>query len=383
MPVHTRDSWILNAGSVSTTISPDRESSYSFDLEGRPLSWLVRDDLFRRTFASDVHARSGRGAGRCRWQLERDEAAAALTAVLARAAEAPWGGLGEVMTARRDAILRWTTDSLLAEEERFRQAYHPVAILPPDQYRALVLQATVGCTWNRCTFCSFYQDRPFRGRNEETFRAHVAAVERLLGRAAVLRDRIFLADGDALTLPNDRLLSFMETARRVFPERAFAGFVEAHDLRRKPVADWIELRKEGLERVCLGLESGHDELLRFLNKPAGATAAADLIADLKSAGLGVAVVVLCGAGGDRFAAAHVSDTVTLLGRLPLGEGDIIYLSPFVEHPDSDYARRARAEHLEPLDGTGCEEQLNTLRTLLRTSMSGVKTARYDIREFLY
>jgi radical SAM superfamily enzyme YgiQ (UPF0313 family) len=287
------------------------------------------------------------------------------------------------MIARRDAILRWTPETLLAEEARFREAYHPVAILPPDQYRALVLQATIGCTWNRCTFCSFYQDHPFRGRTEDEFGAHVAAVARLFGRAVVLRDRIFLADGDALTLTNRKLLSFMDTARRAFPDRPFAGFVEAHDGRRKPVGDWVELREQGLENVCLGLESGHEELLRFLNKPATAATAADLIVDLKAAGLGVAVVVLCGAGGDRFAAAHVSDTVALLARMPLGEGDIVYLSPFVEHPDSDYARRARAEGLAALDTAAHEAQLKTLREQIRRSLPRVKTARYDIREFLY
>jgi radical SAM superfamily enzyme YgiQ (UPF0313 family) len=287
------------------------------------------------------------------------------------------------MIARRDAILRWTPETLLAEEERFRAAYRPVAILPPDQYRALVLQATIGCTWNRCTFCSFYQDRPFRGRTETAFREHVAAVARLFGRAVVLRDRIFLADGDALTLPNRRLLAFLESARRAFPDRPFAGFVEAHDERRKPAGDWIELREQGLENVCLGLESGHEELLRFMNKPATAACAADLIVDLKSAGLRVSVVVLCGAGGERFAAAHLSDTVALLARMPLGEGDIVHLSPFVEHPESDYACRARAERLTPLDAADSEAQLKSLRDLIRRCLPGVKTARYDIREFFY
>ena len=104
---------------------------------------------------------------------------------------------------------------------------------------------------------------------------------------------------------------------------------------------------------------------------------------LKEASLRVALVVLCGAGGDRFAEAHERDTLDLLGRLPLEDGDLVYLSPFVEWDGSAYAARARAEGVQPLDDAAVEAQLERLRAGVRERHPQVKAARYDIREFLY
>lgn len=383
MTTFTSGDWILNAGPFSTTLSPDRESSYSFDLEGRPLSWLIRETLFRRTLASEVHGRSGQGAGRQRWRLSGEETRAALAAVAACAAAAPRPEAGSELEARLETIRRWNVDNLLEEAARFRAAYEPIGILPPDQYRALVLQATIGCTWNRCAFCSFYQDRPFRARGPQAFREHASRVAALLGRAAVLRDRIFLADGDALTLSNERLRPIFAAAREVFPDRPLAGFVEAHAGGRKPAGDWEELRELGLQRICLGLESGHEPLLRLLNKPASAAEAGQVVGDLKAAGLSVAVVLLCGAGGERYAGPHVDDSLDLLRRLPLGAGDIVYLSPFVLHGGSEYARRLQEQGIRPMGPEAVEAQLAALRSGARAALPGVKAVRYDIREFLY
>ena len=224
----------------------------------------------------------------------------------------------------------------------------PVSILPPDQYLAIVVQATHGCTWNRCTFCNFYQDRPFEIRSTAAFADHLRRVADLLGRAASMRRSLFLADGNALALSVDRLRPIVDAARAAFPDRPWSGFVDVFTGERKTADDWRELRAHGLDRVYVGLETGHGPLLEFLNKPGTPEDARSFLTTLKEAGVRVSVILMAGAGGERYAAGHVRDTLAVVGGLPLGPGDLVYLSPFVEHTDSEYASRAREDGVRPL-----------------------------------
>ncbi|MHC4224340.1 MAG: hypothetical protein ACYSUN_10150, partial [Planctomycetota bacterium] len=88
----------------------------------------------------------------------------------------------------------------------FRSAYAgPIPILPPDVYRALVLQATVGCAYNACLFCHFYRDRPFPIRRIDHFDTHVRRVRGAFGEGLSMRRGVFLGDADALMADTDRL----------------------------------------------------------------------------------------------------------------------------------------------------------------------------------
>lgn len=369
----------------SLTLSPDPEHSvtWSFDLEGRPISWFEDDCLDKRSLASDVHGREQFHGARRRWRVPREEAARRFARMLERVSAAPREGFGDEVCERLAAVARWTPEALLAERSRFDAAYRPISILPPDQYLAVVLQATFGCSWNRCTFCDFYQGRPLEVRDEADFRAHAEAVARLLGRAENLRKRIFLADGNALILSIERLRPIFDVARRFFPGRPISGFVDVFSGEKKPAEGWEELRRLGLARAHVGIETGHDPLLAWMRKPGHAEQAVELVGTLEAAGLEVAVILLCGAGGRRFAAAHQADTVALLERLPLGAGDIVYLSPFVEKAASEYARIARAEGVEPLTAQEIDAQMSALREVVRRRHPAVRAALYDIREFVY
>ena len=377
--------WTFAWREESTTLSPDPDHAtvWSFDLEGRPISWFERERLYKRSLASEVHGREQLRGPRRRFRVSPEDAAAMFERILHCVAAAPSASLDPALRARIDDILRWTPATLLNGKQRFDAAYRPVSILPPDQYLAVVLQATFGCSWNRCTYCDFYQDNPFRARGLPEFAVHARAVKALLGRGEALRKRIFLADGNALVLSGERLHPLFEVARREFPGRAISGFVDVLNGEHKTRDEWAALRDLGLERVHVGIETGHDPLLEFMNKPGSAAEALDLVATLKAAGLGVAVIVMCAVGGERYAAAHGSDTARLLSVMPLTAGDIVYLSPFVEHPASEYARKAREEGVRPLDDSATERQYARFRDAVREAHPGVRASRYDIREFVY
>lgn len=120
----------------------------------------------------------------------------------------------------------------------------------------MVLQATTGCTWNRCAFCSFYQDRPFQKRTPEAFREHIQAVLALLGRGRLLRRGVFLADGNALAL-SEPLLPLLELVRAHFPGEPVMGFLDLFTGLKKAPSWWERLGGMGLRRVYIGLETGH------------------------------------------------------------------------------------------------------------------------------
>jgi radical SAM superfamily enzyme YgiQ (UPF0313 family) len=288
-----------------------------------------------------------------------------------------------VLQARLKRILRWTPERLLAEQERFSDAYQPISILPPDQYQAVVLQATYGCSWNRCTFCNFYQGRPFSIRSVEAFAEHVGAVKALLGRGEKLRQSIFLADGNALILSNKKLEPLIHCAKEAFPHRKLYGFVDVFAGERKSSQDWAELADWGLKRVYVGLETGHDALLRWMNKPGGGEDALAFIHTLKGAGVAVSTILMVGVGGTLFAGAHVEKSLDLIEQLPLDGEDIVYLSPFVEHPESIYARKARETETEPLSSSVLQEQFEALRIGVRAAHPEVRCTRYLLKEFIY
>ena len=185
----------------------DEAPSYSFDLAGRLIGAFVARVNYRRGLDNRVL---------CKWRRGRRRTAAAL-AVRAGGNHFLAGayGLAEQVaeaTGRSPAgrAARLDAARLTADAARFAEVYRPVSILPPDQYLALVLQATEGCSYNRCTFCNFYRDRPFRVKTPEELPAHIAAVRAFFGPALGLRKTLFLADANALVAPMSRLRAWLD-----------------------------------------------------------------------------------------------------------------------------------------------------------------------------
>ncbi len=276
-----------------------------------------------------------------------------------------------------------------AETERFRSIYRDVAILPPDQYNSLVVQATEGCAYRGCLFCDLYRDRPFRAKTPDEFAAHLDEVIAFHGDGLRARRSIFLGEANALTLPHQTLLEMFNHLhqRFRFPSKQWNGekfhfdgissFVDAFT--RPP--NFAALAELGLRRVYIGMETGDDELQRWLRKPADADSILSLVTAAKSAGLNAGVILLLGAGGARFAESHVRESLRLLNSLPLGQGDYIYLSPLVVEPGSAYANSG----VPLLSPEQVLAQEKAIRDGLRFGSTTGKpyVARYEIENFVY
>ena len=368
----------LNPG--STFFSLDLERAASFDRAGRLEHLFDRGRTFKRSLASSIYRRS-KADGR-RWVAVEEGAARAVIATAYELAGAARVEAEPELAKRLDEeILPWEIDDLLGEAERFSRVYQPISILPPDCYRNVVLQATQGCTWNECTFCNFYMDRPFTVSSPAQFAEHVVAVKAFMGAGLSARSGVFLADGNALAVGLRRLRPLVEIACEAFPGEDLFGFIDLYSGERRGDEHWSELTSRGLRRVYLGLETGLDDLLAWVNKPGGGVEQVEFVRQLKDSGLAVGLILMVGLGGAHFRDRHAEASWRAIERMELSTGDIVYLSPFVEHPGSEYQRRRRAAGFQPMSATLVEEEMKRWFAALRRP--GLKVSRYEIREFIY
>jgi hypothetical protein len=380
-------------GAITVRIRPqainllvgDEAPSYSFDLAGRLIGAFAGGVNYRRGLDNRVLSkwRGPDGMRQRRW-LSPEEAQPFLTEAYELARRAAL-----MINDPRLAVLRgWDWAALQADASRFAEVYRPVSILPPDQYLALVVQATEGCSYNQCTFCDFYRDRPFRVKRADELRTHIAAVREFFGPALGLRRSLFLADANALVVPMPKLRAWLDVIAEARILSAAAGiysFMDAFDVHRKTPDEWAELAARGLRRVYIGMETGDDGLLRWLRKPGTVADVRDAVSLLKGAGITVSVIIMTGVGGERYAEAHVCGTIAALNAMPLGAGDLVYFSPFVAQPGSEYGSLAATEHVRPLSDIAIAAQEVAIRAALRAHDPAhpPQLSRYDIREFIY
>jgi radical SAM superfamily enzyme YgiQ (UPF0313 family) len=284
--------------------------------------------------------------------------------------------------------MEFSPERYAADVNAYAQVYKPVGILPPDQYMAVVLQATLGCSFNTCTFCNFYHDRPFRIQDPVSFRAHVAAVKNYLAEGLSLRRTIFLGDANALVIPMPRLLALLDVIHAHFDVEKLGGlyaFLDGFSGERKSADDYRRLAQQGFKRIYIGMESGHPALLKFLNKPGQPGDVLKAVQAIKTGGIAVGIIVLLGAGGQQYARRHVDDTVRLINAMPLDADDLIYFSELIETEDLEYTRAAFRADLKPLTSDARIAQGDEIERRLKFDMhSGVPhISRYDIREFVY
>lgn len=396
MPIHVThpasgDTITASLAGASIVISPRFGESYSFDRAGRLLGLFVSEKSFQRTLDHRLLARAlKQGQRRELPNPERDSLLQHTFDTLRDLAGiAPTLDIPpddrERLSAALARVLAFDPARLAEDGAAYACLYKPVSILPPDQYLALVLQATEGCSWNRCTFCGLYRDRTFLIHHPDTFRAHCEAVRDFYGEGISLRRGIFLADANALIIPQARLRALLAIAQEIFalPDkpRPIYSFVSAFDVARKSAADWRELAELGLDRAYIGLETGDPALLRFLNKPGTVQDAIEAVHALREGGVSVGVIIMAGIGGDRFAADHVRRSVEAVTAMDLGPRDLVYLSSYVPAPNTEYQYQATVAGIQALSDAEIDTQLKTLQTALREAVPGVTVAPYKVSGF--
>lgn len=183
---------------------------------------------------------------------------------------------------------------------------------PPSEAGSLLLQVTVGCSHNACTYCAMYQEKPFRAKSWEV-------IEKDIREAAAIGPRfrrIFLCDGDALILSTQRLREILSTIRRDLPwvERV-STYGDTRSVLRKTVEELSLLRELGLGMVYHGVESGDDAVLEAIRKGGTREQVVQTASKLRDAGIDHSVIVMLGIGGVQGSHRHAVETASLLTEI--------------------------------------------------------------------
>jgi len=182
---------------------------------------------------------------------------------------------------------------------------------PPSEWKSLILQVANGCSYNKCTFCEMYtmEQKRFKPKKPDVIEAEL----RQIAEAGYPVQRIFLADGDAMTLSVRRLKEILLLIKQYFPHISrVSSYCLPRNLKNKSVDDLQELRELGLSLMYVGCESGDDEVLARVRKGESFDSSLDALQKIKAAGMKSSVMILNGLGGPTLSEQHAINSAKLM-----------------------------------------------------------------------
>ncbi len=227
---------------------------------------------------------------------------------------------------------------------------------PPSEARSLILQVTNGCSWNRCTFCEMYTQpqKRFRIKAQEDIDRELAAV----AAEDIPIRRIFLADGDVMTLSFRRLRGILESVERHLPGvQRVASYCLPRNLRNKTVDELTALEELKLSLFYVGCESGDDLVLDRVSKGESYSSSLTALQKIKAAGARSSVMILNGMGGKRYSRQHAVNSARLMN-----DAQPEYLSTLVVSFPQGMERYQAGFNgeFEPLDQAGLFREMHWL-----------------------
>lgn len=233
---------------------------------------------------------------------------------------------------------------------------------PPGEWKSYLLQCTIGCSYNKCTFCGMYKDKSFRVRPLKDILEDVDMAKAYYGDVK----RVFLCDGDAIIMRQDELLAILEKLYQSFPSlEKVTTYAGPKSTMTKTPEQLRELRQAGLVRTYLGVESGSDEVLKTTNK--GVTAQEMLEAGLRltEAGFDLWDIILIGlAGPGEASTRHAIQTAELINKMkPRHLSAMTYMV-------ADGTPMAEDVHARRFQVLSPDETLREIRTLIEHLETG-------------
>ena len=183
---------------------------------------------------------------------------------------------------------------------------------PPSEAYSLLVQVTIGCTHNKCTFCKMFKNKKFRVRALEEVLEDLAWARARYSRV----ERMFLCDGDALALSNRRLIPILEYIKENFPEcERVTIYGRANDVNKKSAEEMKELYDAGITMVYIGAESGSDEVLKAVNKGVTRQELIDAVRKIEDCGMEASVTFISGLAGKDGWEDHAIQTGTMITEM--------------------------------------------------------------------
>lgn len=233
--------------------------------------------------------------------------------------------------------------------------YEGTIIRPPSEANSILIQVTVGCSRNKCTFCGTYRGERFRIKPDHIIMEDVAFAANYCKR----QRRVFLCDGDALIIPQKRILKILQEIETRLPWVTRVGiYANAKSLKMKPLDELKILREHGLGIVYMGLETGDDLTLKKINKGARAQDFIAMGKKAKAAGFKLSLTVILGIAGRERSQVHARETGRVLSDIDPDYVGALSLMLIPGTPLFEDYEAGNFALLEP------EEMLAELRTMI-------------------
>jgi len=237
--------------------------------------------------------------------------------------------------------------------------YEGMIYRPPSEAESLILQVTVGCSYNRCAFCSAYQGKSFRIKSFEEVKEDIDEASSYGARIP----RVFLADGDALIIPQKGLVQILGYLKAKLKGLERVGiYANARDILKKGVEELRELKELGVGIIYLGLESGNPEVLKRIKKNATTDLMIRAAKRVKESGIVLSVTVLLGIGGVELSQAHAEDTGKVLSEM---DPDFVGALSLIVVPGTPIAKEIGTGKLVLPTPFGLIQELETMITNCR------------------
>ncbi len=217
---------------------------------------------------------------------------------------------------------------------------------PPSEAYSLIIQVTIGCAHNKCTFCSMFKDKKFRIRKMEEVLEDLNSARRHYRHV----EKIFLADGDALVLKNKDLVVILDHIKKVLPEcQRVAIYGSPQDVLRKSHEELVELKEHGIGIIYIGAESGSDKVLKNIVKGATRAELIRSVQMIEASGIMASVTFISGLGGVEDWEEHAIESGTMISQM---EPSYVGLLTLLVEPSAELyedMRSGKFRSLSPID----------------------------------
>jgi len=232
--------------------------------------------------------------------------------------------------------------------------YEGFIIRPPSEANSILLQVTVGCSHNKCTFCGTYKNERFKIKSDDVIMEDIA----FAAKHCKNQDRLFICDGDALIVPHKRLLNILKEIETQLPWVHRVGiYANAKGIKMKTDEELRELRAHGLQIAYMGLETGDDVTLKNVRKGVSAQTMIDMGQKIRASGIKLSITVLLGLAGRKRSSVHAEATGKVLTAI---DPEYVGALSLMLVPGTPLYDDYEAGRFELLDAT---EMLSELRTM--------------------
>lgn len=226
---------------------------------------------------------------------------------------------------------------------------------PPSEANSIIFQVTLGCSFNKCSFCNMYRTKEYSERPWEEIKSEIDIVSKSFPQT----ERIFLADGDAINLSTEKLVQILNYIKEKFRNlERISCYAMPKNLLQKTSDELTLLNSKGLDMLYIGIETGNDILLKKITKGATSKSIIDACNRAKKSGFIISCMIILGIGGKKYSMDHMKETARVVSDV--SPNFLAALTLIIEDGVYDEFMKKFSEPFETLDDTLILNELEML-----------------------